>query len=93
MNSICNFKKNLLIPDVTAGLLQAYKRFLPGDGKSASTVGIYMRQLRTIINIAIASGVMAQEKCPFKKYEIPAGRKFKKALSEQELSLLFNWYF
>lgn len=91
INSINDFKKNLQLHDITPGFLQAYEKHLLNDGKSVSTVGIYMRQLRTIINQAIAGGVVSQEKYPFKKYEIPAGRNIKKALSEAEISLLLNY--
>lgn len=90
INSINSFKKNLQIHDITPGFLQGYERYLLNDGKSVSTVGIYMRQLRTIINLAISGGVMAQEKYPFKKYEIPSGRNIKKALSEAEINQLLN---
>lgn len=91
INSINDFKKNLQIHDITAGFLQSYERHLLNEGKSISTVGIYMRQLRTIINQAIAGGIMAQEKYPFKKYEIPAGRNVKKALSEKEVKQLLDY--
>ncbi len=54
-------------------------------------MGIYMRQLRAIINLAIKEGIMSQEKYPFKKYQIPAGRNVKKALIEREIELLLNF--
>jgi integrase len=91
INSLNGFKKNLQIYNITPGLLQQYEKHLLDDDKSISTVGIYMRQLRTIINLAISGGMMAQEKYPFKKYEIPAGRNIKKALTEIEVGLLLNY--
>jgi integrase len=91
INSINDFKKNLQIHDITSGFLHEYEKHLLNDGKSISTVGIYMRQLRTIINQAISGGLMAMEKYPFKKYEIPAGRNIKKALSEADIGLLLNY--
>lgn len=91
INSINDFRKSMQIHDITPGFLQAYEKHLLDAGKSVSTVGIYMRQLRTIINQAIAGGIMAQEKYPFKKYEIPAGRNIKKALSDKEIALLLNY--
>lgn len=91
INSIIGFKKNLQIHDITSGFLQEYEKHLLNDGKSISTVGIYMRQFRAIINLAIKEGIMSQEKYPFKKYQIPAGRNVKKALIEREIELLLNF--
>lgn len=90
INSINDFKKNLQVHDITLNFLQAYERHMLSEGKSTSTVGIYMRQLRAIINQAIAAGIMSQDKYPFKKYEIPSGRNIKKALAESDISLLLN---
>jgi integrase/recombinase XerD len=59
-------------------------------GRSNSTIGIYLRQLRAIINQAIDAGVLSQDKYPFRKYEIPSGRNIKKALSESQISQLLN---
>ena len=50
INSINSFKSNLSVHDVTPGFLQDYENHLLGKGRSISTVGIYMRQLRAIIN-------------------------------------------
>jgi len=86
INSINDFKKNLQIHDITPAFLQAYEKHMLNQGKSVSTVGIYLRQLRAIINQAIEGGVLSQDKYPFRKYEIPAGRNIKKALSENQYS-------
>lgn len=91
INSINSFRKNLSLHDITPGLLQDYENHLLSEGKSVSTVGIYMRQLRAIINQAIDAGVISSDKYPFKKYQIPAGRNIKKALSEAELNKLLSY--
>lgn len=91
INSINNFKKHLQLHDITPTFLRTYERYLINHGRSMSTVGIYMRQLRAIINQAIEEGAMAQDKYPFKKYQIPSSQNTKKALSSDEISLLLKY--
>jgi len=91
INSINLFKKNLHLQDITPALLEAYEDHLVKGNKSLTTVSIYVRQLRAIINQAIASGIFPQEKYPFKKYEIPSGRNVKKALSPADLNKILNY--
>ena len=50
INSINSFKSNLSLHDITPTFLQEYENFILANGRSISTVGIYMRQLRAIIN-------------------------------------------
>ena len=91
INSINAFKKNLSLHDVTPDFLADYENHMTKAGKSISTVGIYMRQLRAIINQAIEANVVSSERYPFKKYQIPAGRNIKKALSDIDLNKLLNY--
>jgi hypothetical protein len=51
---------------------------------SRSTIGIYLRPLRSIFNEAIADGIIKKEKCyPFgkRKYQIPTSKKQRKHLN------------
>ena len=65
INSMNLYKKNLQIHDVTPAFLQAYEKHLIKEGKSLSTVGIYMRNLRAIINEAIRENVISLDSYPF----------------------------
>ncbi|CAN5426006.1 site-specific integrase [soil metagenome] len=91
ISALEEFRKNLSIHDVTPSFLENFERHLIAKGNSVSTVGIYLRQLRAIINQAIAACAFSADKYPFAKYQIPAGRNIKKALSQSELSLLLNY--
>lgn len=91
LNSLNDFRKNLSLHDITANFLQEYENHLIEHSKSMSTVGIYMRQLRAIINQAIEANLISSDKYPFKKYQVPAGRNIKKALSENDLNKLLNY--
>jgi len=91
LNSFTNFKANLKLTDITKEFLQDYERYMIKKGKSPSTIGIYLRQLRAILNQAIAQGVLRQDEYPFKDFEIPSSRNVKKALSDSELQTLLTY--
>lgn len=90
INSINHFKKNLTVFDVTPEWLQKYENHLTAKGKSISTVGVYMRQLRAIINAAINEKILPAENYPFKKYQVPSGRNIKKALPVDDLKKILT---
>ena len=77
INSLNLYKKGLHLQDVTPALLADYEKHLTDAGKSYTTVSIYIRQLRAIINQAINASVLSAENYAFKKYEIPSGRNIK----------------
>lgn len=91
INSLLKFKSNLKFEHITAEFLIAYEDYMLTKGKSSTTVGIYLRSLRTILNMAIEEGVFAKEDYPFnkRKYSIPSGNNTKKALAKNEVEKLF----
>lgn len=90
-NSFNVYKKNLCLPDITKEFLQGYEAHMTKLGKSSSTIGIYLRQLRTIINQAIEKGCLKQESYPFKGFDVPGARNVKKALTDAQLKTLLNY--
>lgn len=90
INSIEGFRAGLLLDDITSDFLQSYENHLSAAGKSNTTIGIYMRQLRAVINQAIKEGQLSPDKYPFVSYSIPSGRNIKKALSDDDLAKLLN---
>lgn len=91
INSIESFKKNLTVHDITPRFLQTYEEFLLKNRKSVTTVGIYMRQLRALINQAVKLKLISADNYPFKAYKIPSGKNIKKALPKDELQKLINY--
>jgi integrase/recombinase XerD len=64
------------------------------NGNTKTTVGIYTRNLRSIYNYGISKNVIKKdENYPFgkRKYVIPSGSNKKKALSQNEVSLIYNY--
>lgn len=92
INSLTSFQKELSLNDITVSLLEEYELSMLKDGKSPSTIGIYLRQLRAIFNDAITRNIISKEIYPFgkNKYRIPIGSNIKKALSIDEIKLLLN---
>jgi integrase len=97
-NSISKYLKLKKLPnptfeDITPVWLTNYEDWMLEEGRSVTTVGIYMRNVRTIINIAIEDGLLNHDAYPFgkRKYIIPAARNIKKALSKEEIKLIYNY--
>lgn len=80
-------QKKILLKDITVEWLSEFENWKTGEGSSPSTVGIYLRYLRNIINIEIENGNFKKEKYPFgkRRYTIPASRNVKKALTIEQI--------
>ncbi len=94
-NSIQIFsgKKNLLVTDVNPDFLKRYEKKMIGDGSSSTTVGIYLRSLRTIMNVAKSKGIIKELEYPFGRYKyvIPSGKNIKKAISKIDIQSIFDY--
>ena len=88
-NSLENFKKSLMFTDITPSFLKKYERWMLDNGKSITTVGMYLRALRAIFNQQNIDSKLY----PFGrgKYEIPSGENIKKALTIEEISRIYNY--
>src|SRR5690606_15357672 len=83
----------LFFQDVTVRFLNDFEHWMIKEqGRSSTTVGMYLRALRTVFNKAIDAEVIDQEIYPFgsRKYEIPSSTNVKKSLNTQELNTLFK---
>lgn len=92
LNSLKEYKSSLGFRDVDEKFLKDYEAWMLSNGNSITTVGIYLRCLRTMFNKAINEGLLGQEHYPFKKhkYVIPAARNIKKALNLDEVKKIFE---
>ncbi|MDR1582796.1 MAG: site-specific integrase [Prevotellaceae bacterium] len=73
--------------------LKSYEKHLLNEGKSYVTIGMYLRCLRAIINIARKSGTIKESQYPFgeDKYRIPKGKGRKIALTLQQIKLIRDY--
>ena len=93
LNSLKEFKPRLNLEDITSDFLKQYEKWLLNKGNSLTTVGIYLRPLRALFNEAISTGIANVEQYPFgkRKYEIPAGRNIKKALTLSDVGKIYRY--
>ena len=89
--SLEKFKPGLKYADVTPALLRKYENWMEENGNSQTTVGIYLRSLRTIFNRASIDKALYPFGEKKGKYSIPTGRNIKKALNLQELAKIFRY--
>ncbi len=93
LNSLKSIRKNLSFHDVTPDFLNSYEKEMLKNGKSITTVGIYLRSLRHIMNLAINKGLLKPQLYPFKRdrYEIPTSRNEKQALNFDDLKKILTF--
>ncbi len=91
LTSILSYKKNLKVSQITPDFLKGYEKWMIDNGRSLTTVGMYVRALRTIFNIAIENEVIDASKYPFKKYTIPSPQKISRTLKKEEIKQIINY--
>ena len=93
-NSIKHFKGNVTFKDITVSFLCQYEQWMLNKGRSRTTVGIKLRNLRAVFNEAAEMGIIKRDKCyPFgrRKYQIPTGRNIKKALDQNTIAKIYYY--
>jgi len=90
LKSLKSYAPEITIKEITPKFLENYEKWMTENGRSITTVGIYLRSLRTILNIAKDKKLLTQEMYPFgmkskKKYEIPISKNIKKALNIEDV--------
>lgn len=81
-------KNTLPFELIDVDLLNRYEKWMREKGNSGATIGMYVRQLRTLFNEEIDAGMIPKEVYPFKGkrcYKIPTGKNIKKALNKIDL--------
>jgi integrase/recombinase XerD len=91
--NLLRFKSSLRFEDVTITFLYEYERWMLSHGRSLTTIGIYLRALRSIFNMQIAENQIPQACYPFgkRKYQIPTGANVKKALELSDIKKIYDY--
>lgn len=79
--------KSIKFSDVTVEWIQKFEKHLLDLGRSYTTIGMYCRGLRHIMNQAKRDGIIKESQYPFGvgKYTIPKGSSRKMALSMKDI--------
>lgn len=94
LKSIENFGgTNIPLERITVDWLRRCERFWISKGKSYSSVSIYFRALKCILNRAVRDGALKELSLPFgkNKYEIPEGYGRKLALTLPEIKSVMSY--
>lgn len=88
-NSLHKFQPKLTFAGVNVKFLKSYEKWMLKKKLSNATIGIYLRNLRTIYN----QQNIDKSVYPFgdKKYTIPTGRNLKKALTVAEIAKIYQY--
>lgn len=83
----------IALESITVDWVRRYERFLLGEGKSRTTIGIHMRHLRAILNDACRCDAIKPAQYPFGrgKYEIQAGEGRKLALTLEQIGQIARY--
>ena len=78
---------------ITVDWLKKYEKAMLAEGKSYTTIGIYFRNIRVLINEAKAAEIIKEFQYPFGKgkYEIPVGKGRKLALTLQQIKQIVTY--
>lgn len=84
---------NIPFTAVTVDWLKRYEKYLLNAGRAYTTIGMYCRAIRCIINEAKRAGIIKENQYPFGygKYEIPTGQGRKLALSLQQIKSIVTY--
>jgi len=97
VHSLISFAgKDFEYQTITVEWLKCYEKYMRNAGKSFTTIGIYLRNLRAIFNDAIKKGYVSSSAYPFGlnkdgKYEIPQSESRKMALSAIQMKKIFSF--
>ena len=91
LKSFKKYKTRICFEDINEAWLNGYKAFMLKQGNSATTVQMYLRNLRTIFNLAIKQGYISEKHYPFKSYTIGTSAKSKSVLYATDLKKLWDY--
>lgn len=88
-------KEQINFLEITVQWLKEFETFMKRMERSQTTIGMYLRPLRTIFNTARKEKIISENLYPFglekdQKFVIPAPKAIKKALTKPQLKVLFE---
>lgn len=90
--SLHRFRGNSRFKEIDVLFLMQFENWMKDKGCNRSTIGIKLRPLRAVFNLANDKGAIDKSKCyPFgrRRYKIPTSRNIKKALTIEQLKTLY----
>lgn len=95
LNSLKAFtnREKLSFQEITPDFLKKYEISMISKNTTLTTIGIYLRNVRTLYNRAVSEEIIIQDKKPFSRgqYTIPTGSNVKKALSKEDIDKIIAY--
>ena len=87
-----NISTNLSFDEITPTFLNKYEVFLRSRGGTDGGIGVRMRAIRALYNMAIERKIIKEESYPFRKYKLSKlkGKGVKKALNMEQVMKIVN---
>lgn len=89
--SLQKFRKHILLADITTDFLSQYEKWMRKAGATWTTIGMYLRCVRALINKAITNGEISAYPFGRGKYEIKSQEGEKKALTLAEIKKIYDY--
>ena len=94
LRSLLKYDGKITFQKINPNYLEKYQKWMIAEENSYTTVGMYMRNLKHVVNRAIQDRIIHEY--PFGdpkkgKYQIPDGKNSKKALRISDIEKLFNY--
>lgn len=86
LNLLKEFRRGYSWGDITYSFVRSFECWLMDGERKTNTVGKHLRNLRTLVNEAIADGCLPSDKDPFRKFTIRQERTEHRCLTPGELS-------
>ncbi len=91
LKSLLRYKTELYFEDINVKFLKGYKTWMEASGSNATTVQVYLRNLKAIFNRAIKAGYISERLYPFNNYVIGAAAKSKNVLYPHQVKALWEY--
>ena len=91
LTSLKKYRPKLYFEDINEAFLRGYNLWMSKQGNSSTTIQIYLRNLRTIFNVAIKQGYISEKHYPFKTYTIGSSAKSKSVLYAPQLKSFWEY--
>lgn len=91
LKSFTAYKEKIYFEDIDEVFLKSYVNWMTGKGSSVTTAQIYIRNLRTIFNVAIRQGYISERLYPFKQFTIGTSTRSKSVLYPAQVKQLWEY--
>ena len=94
-NSLIEYNKhlNIYFPDINVAWLRNYELWMREKGLKDNTIGIRLRSLRVLYNMAVEDSIVKLENYPFDKYKVSKlyQKTAKRALTKEDVQKIINY--